>query len=145
MFTALLTAGAAVTAMLIITPWEWLKRMLGYVVVADVAGSAYLVSTYAATGTVSGLTVAIFGALMLTLTLRTLRKVLGYSRFTINGSDRVSDLLAALATYGIAWLRSLLRALFTASPVLPPPALNGVWVEHRPPWQSWLLPQEVAI
>lgn len=144
MFTALLTAGAAVAGMLIITPWAWLKKILGYTVVADIAGSAYLVSTYSATGTVSGLTVAIFGALLLTLSLRTLRQILGFSRFTLNGSDRVSDLLAALATYGIGWLRSLLRALFTASPVIPPPPLNGQWIEYRPSWQRWLLPQGVA-
>jgi hypothetical protein len=127
-------AAAAVAAMLVITPWPVLKKLLGYSVVADISGSAYLVSTYAATGTVSGLAVAIFGALLLTLTLRTLRQTAGYSRFSINGSERLADLVAAVLNQAIAWLKRLLKALFTASRVVPPPPIDGRWVDHGPDW-----------
>lgn len=132
MISLLFMAAASVAALLIVVPTDWLRKVLGYIVVGDVLGSWYLVATYASTGTVSGLQVAVFGALFLTITLRVMRRVMGYRRYEIDGDSRLSVLAAASLTQAVAWTRAVFFAAFRGGKINPPTPLGGRWVYHAP-------------
>jgi hypothetical protein len=138
MIGLLFMAAASVAALIIVVPTEWLRKVLGYVVIGDILGSWYLVATYASTGTVSGLQVAVFGALILTITLRAMRRVVGYSRYEIDGDSRLAALAAASLTQAIAWARAVFFAAFRGGKINPPTPLGGQWVYHPPRAPSWL-------
>jgi hypothetical protein len=142
----LILVAAIIVAFLILIPSQrWLKRILGYMVLADISASAYVVSTYAATGTVSGLTIAILGAVGISLTLRGLRWFIGDARLGVGGVESLRLAAAEILTQGARWVRAFVLAVFRGGVVTAPPKLEVEWIEHEAPLVSWLRRVRAAI
>lgn len=133
MSDALLVGGAITGGIFLLFPRTWLPRLAGYQTITDIVASSYVVSTYAAAGAASGLTGAVFGAIGISLTLRLLGGVFGTERYHIRGRDSPLDLVAALVTHGVAWLRQIGIALVKGTSIKPPEPLQGEWV-RTPGW-----------
>ena len=97
---AVVMAVVVVATIYIMIPKAWRRRIAGYVPLFDILGSAYVVSTYVATGTVSGLAVGVWAALGITLTLRAMRRLLGAERLAVRGETRLAPTIAGLITQG---------------------------------------------
>lgn len=136
MIELLLLPAMVVAALLMMFPRVWRRKLMGQGVAFDILGSGFIVSTYAATGAAGGLTIAVAAALLLTLTIRLLRCFDGYEIYEIDGERRLAVVIAALATQGVRWVRSLIAALWKGGVVEAPPPLNGRWVEQKDQW-SW--------
>lgn len=130
--TEIALASAVVLALLIMLPRAFRKRLLGYMLAADVMGSWYIVSTYATTGAVSGLTIAVFAALILTLALRFIKVSGGSEKLALNGDTSISALFAGLITQAIAWAKAVWRAMRNNEPVQAPDPLEWSWVIDQP-------------
>lgn len=138
MIELLLLPAMVVAALLIMFPADWRRKIIGYGVAFDVLGSGLIVSTYAATGAASGLTVAVAAALLLTLTIRVLRAFDGYEIYSIDGETRAAVVAAALITQGVRWTRSIAKSLWNGGVVTAPEPLGGEWVSMKDQW-SWRL------
>ncbi len=126
-----------IASLLLIPNIRWLRRILGYMFAADVSISAYVVSTYAATGTVSGLAIAIMAAVGISLTLRGIRFFSGCERYTVNGSDNVRTIAKAVMMQGKAWFVYNTKSVFFKD-TEKPETLNGEWVKHEPVAVTWM-------
>lgn len=115
-------------------------------VAADIVCSMYVVTTFASTGAVQGLTIAIYAALGLSLSLRALKAVLGYevlearevmeheTGFRYSAWQQSLRLVAAeLLTQAAAWIYSFLKGAITRTRVTPPEELGVRWHRH-PGW-----------
>ena len=122
----LLLAGATVAAAAI-TFGGVIKKMLSVPVAVDVAASGYFLSTYAATGTISGLTVGVLSVLLVSITIRLWRYLFGYQRLTVSGDARPAAVFAHLITAGNYWVRQSFKSLFTGKPALCPSPFNFRW------------------
>lgn len=131
------TVAAIVVAYgLLIPSVRWLRRVLAYPQLADIISAGYVVSTYAAAGAAGGLTIAVFAALAISLTLRFLRLTIGYDQIAIDGDTSLATIAAAFLTQAVRWVRSLVYALFRGGRIDAPPALGISWVEVRPSWYA---------
>ena len=130
---AVVMAVVVVATIYIMIPKAWRRRIAGYVPLFDILGSAYVVSTYVATGTVSGLAVGVWAALGITLTLRAMRRLLGAERLAVRGETRLAPTIAGLITQGLRWGKSIFTSLWHRDPVvIAPPPLDWEWVEVQP-------------
>ena len=127
--TILMGAAAITAAVFVMAPSRAaLSRIAGYQTVADIGASAYVVSTYASTGSVTGMTMAVVAALGISLVIRAVGKLFGRQRYQYKGSTGLAAGLAAATTQGVRWLRSWFFALWKGGEVTPPPPLEGRWV-----------------
>ena len=125
MLTTLLLAGATVAAAAI-TFGGLIKKLLSAPVIVYVAASGYFLNAYAATGTISGLTVGVLSILLVSIVIRAWRYLLGYERLTVNGDARFSTVASHLITATASWVRQTLKSLFTGAPVVAP-TFNFTW------------------
>jgi len=137
---------AVVIAFFIILPsMSWLRRVCGYMVVADVLASAYVVSTFAATGAVSGLIIAVWSAIGLSVTLRVFKALFGYEQLVagVETEDKgvryttwtpsLRLVTAELLTQAAAWIYAFVKATFTRGKVVAPSPLLVEW-RREPGW-----------
>jgi len=136
MFLLILAIIAAV--LLLVPDTKWLRRAMGYQTLVDIVMSSYMVSTYAATGAVSGLTIAVLAALGFSLTLRGIRWLIGYEKLAVNGVESARLLASELLTQSAHWVRAFALALFRKGRVEAPAPLNVEWVYHEAPIAGWM-------
>ena len=128
----MLLVGAIVVAFLILVPnMQWLRRMLGYLIISDILASTYVISTYAATGTLGGLTIAIFAVVGISLSLRSLKFFIGCERLAIGGNPSVPYILRRMRGQLKAHLKHI--AFKYASPA----PLNLTWTLQPPLAKAW--------
>lgn len=139
LFEILALVWAIILAFLLLIPsWGWVRKMLGYLQLADVAAAGYTLHLTAATGTVGGLILGIWAALGISLTLRALKMLIGYEKLAVNGEESIRLVAAELLTQGVRWVRALVAALFKGGRVVAPDPLNVEWVVHQSPAaQRW--------
>ena len=148
---------AVVAAFFVVVPsLTWLRRVSGYMVLADLVGSMYVISTFASTGSVHGLVIAVFAAIGLSLSFRVFRALFGYERLYA-GTDEVGfgsqpvrytrwspsiRLVAAeILTQCAAWIFSFVKAVFTYSRVQAPSPLRVQWMATEG-WLTKVIRQE---
>lgn len=137
-FMMLTMVFAIIVAFLLLVPsMSWLRRVLGYMFVADVASSAYCISTFAATSAVSGIAIAVFAALGISLTLRVIRSLIGSERLAVNGDQSIRVVAAEMLSQGTSWCRAVFMALFRGGRVDAPAPLNIEWVKAEAPVVIW--------
>jgi len=112
----------------IMFPTELRRKLMGYGVTFDVIASTILVSTFAATGTSTGLAIAIVGSLAISLGIRVLKVHEGYEIAEINGERRLSKNFKLLVKQGSLWTKAVVRATYTGVEVTPPEPLNVNWI-----------------
>ncbi len=135
----MLLVWAIIIAFLLLVPsMTWLRRIMGYMLLTDISVSAYIISVYATTGAVSGLTIAIFAALGVSLSLRGLRAIFGYEKLSINGNESLRLVAADLLTQGVSWGRAIVAASWRGGRVDAPEPLQVTWVQHAPSLFTWL-------
>lgn len=126
MFTTVLLAGATVAATFI-TFGGIVKKLLAAPVIVDAAASGYFLSTYASTGTISGLTVGVIAVLFVSITIRAWRYFFGYQRLSVDGDTRLAAIVSHLLTGFTHWTRQIVTSLATGRPVIPPAPFNFQW------------------
>jgi len=120
-----LLLGIVTVAAFAVTMGELLPYLFGHPVVADLVGSAFILSSFAVTGTISGLTVAVFAILVWTLFIRAGRFLFGYKRLSFEGETGYGRLAAATLTTGFKWIRASMKGLFVSGEVEQPN--YGAW------------------
>jgi hypothetical protein len=150
MIATLFMAIAIVATVIIMIPGKWRRRIAGYTLLADITASWYIITTYASTAAVSGLAIAVFAALGMTITLRGMAWLLGTERLSLNGSTDTREIVAGLMSQTMAWGNAVFKALWNRTfKVTPPPALEWAWVEItesaiKPGWLGELIARVVT-
>lgn len=130
------TAVMIVAALILMVPKNWVRKFAGYQFATDVVMSAYIVSTYATAGAVSGLATAVMAALFLSITLRTIKYLFGFERYEIDGVDSIPELIARLLTQAAAYIRGFVLSIFRKGKVERPEPLGGEWKLHEGLWHD---------
>lgn len=138
MIEILLLSGATVAAAFI-TFGGVIKKLMAAPMVADIASSSYFLTTYAATGTISGLTIGIMSVLAVSITIRVWRLAFGYERLIVNGDSKLSAITAHIITGSAHWLRQAAKSVATGKSALPPSNMIVEW--HYVPGVAYKLLQ----
>ena len=123
----LLLLAVATTVAAAITFGGLIKKLMGAPVAVDIAASSYFLTTYAATGTISGLTIGVLSVLIVSVAIRLWRWAFGYQRIVVNGQREMGQVVAHLITGSMYWVRELVKTLFTGKPALPPSTIHVTW------------------
>jgi hypothetical protein len=121
-FLAVMTVGS-----LALTLQPFLSKLAGYVIAADITLSFIVFSSFLSTGTVSGLSIAVYAVLFMSLGLRVYRSLVGCERYFIDGKDDFVYVATRFALYGVSWVKAILASLGSNKPFVPPPSLKGQW------------------
>lgn len=114
--------------LLCIIPAILLRRMMGYIIITDVAFSMWLVGV--ASTTFAGLTVAAMAGLIYSLGSREILAAGGSEELAINRKTAFGEQLAELAEQGVAWGKALVAGLKSGK-VVAPTAMQFEWVEKE--------------
>ena len=132
-FTACIMALLVVATVVLMIPRTWRVKIFGYIFIADTASSMYILNTFASTGAVSAVLVAIAAMLAMTITLRVGRAFFGAERVSLNGDTSIGAIVSGILTQTSSWVKSTCKSLFTGGHVQKPEPLNWEWsVELEP-------------
>jgi hypothetical protein len=116
-----------VITVVIMIPRHHRAKVWGYVNLFDAVSTFYVMSHFAATGSVTGLIVGIAAILGLTFTLRVGRAFFRSEKLSIDGSSTISDVVAGGFTQSVKWVRGITSAIFNGGYVNKPQPLNWAW------------------
>lgn len=115
----LLILAILVGFLLLIPSMKWLRRMNGYMLLADLVASTYVISAYASTGTFAGLALAVLAAVSISLALRALRALFGAERLSVGGDSRVIAVIAEIGSFIAGFLREFVTSLVRGTKMDP--------------------------
>ena len=132
-FTACVMALLVVATVILMIPREWRVKIFGYIFIADFASSMYILNTFASTGAVSAVLVAVAAMLAMTITLRVGRAFFGSERVSLNGDTSISAIVSGLLTQTVTWVKSTWNSLFFGGDVKKPEPLDWEWTVELEP------------
>lgn len=126
----MMMAAVATMGLLYIVGGEHFRKMLGYLLVLDLAFGYYLLGL--ASATQGGFIIAACSGLLYTVVGREVLLVWGSQRLAINGKTKLGEQFAEVAQQTIAWGKAIWNGLKTGKVEAPEP-MQYQWMDHDRP------------
>lgn len=131
--TACVMALLVVATVILMIPRTWRVKLFGYIFLADFSSSMYILNTFASTGAISALVVAVAAMLAMTITLRVGRAFFGSERVSLNDDTSISAIVSGILTQTVMWVKSTWSSLFFGGNVKKPEPLDWKWTVELEP------------
>lgn len=120
-------AAAAMLGGLYVIPQKYMRKLFGYLFVADLSFSVWLAGLAAAS--LGGLQLAVLAGLLYTVITRELRSAWGSEKISINGETEYGKQAACILTQGVSWMKAIWAGIRSGAIIAPKP-MHIAWVEE---------------